>query len=109
MGDYSGDHRFGPLCVPGDSTPWGVRWREGEPEPWSGFADAISAMAGGCEQLYVFVHTPATAHPTTSGGRGSYHYWDVRDVGGRRCYVDRRREVGSYDEDIVTLHVAPAR
>ncbi len=106
-GYYSGDHRLGPMCVPGDSTPWGIRWTEADPEPWPGFAASVCGMAGTCEELYIFVHAPATARPTTSGGRGSYNYWPVRDVAGRRCYVEWRREVGCWDEEIITIHIAP--
>ncbi len=107
-GDFSGDHRLGPMCVPGDPTPWGIRWfPNDDPEPWPGFAAAIEKMAAQAEQLYVFVHAPATSRPTTSGGRGSYSYWPIRDVAGRRCYVSHRLEVGSYDYEIATIHVAP--
>lgn len=106
-GDYSGDHRLGPMCVPGDPTPWGIQWRPSDPEPWPGFSAAIKGMAVGADDLYVFVHAPATTHPTTSGGRGSYNYWPTCDLAGWRCYVERRRETGSWNEEIVTIHVAP--
>ena len=66
-GEYSSDHRLGPMCVPGDPTPWGIQWREDDPEPWPGFIAAIAAMAAGAEEVYVFVHAPATSCPTTSG------------------------------------------
>lgn len=106
-GEFSGDHRLGPMCVPGDETPWGVRWMPDDPEPWPGFAAAIEDMAAKADELYVFVHAPATAHPTTSGGRGSYSYWRRADIGNRHCYYERRQETGAWDEAIVTIHVAP--
>lgn len=98
---------MGPMCVPGDPTPWGTRWREGDPEPWGGFSEGVNEVAGECDELYVFVHSPATSRPTTSSGWGSYNYWPTRTVGARICYVEKRSETGSHDEEVVTLHIAP--
>lgn len=95
------------MCVPGDPTPWGTRWREGDPEPWPGFLGDILGLTGEHDELYVFVHSPASSHPTTSTGYGGYTYWNKRPVGGRSCYYECRRETGAYDEEVVTIHVAP--
>ena len=106
-GEYSGDHRNGPLCVPGDQTPWGIRWYlKEDPEPWEGFGGAIEALLGGepgTGDVAVFLHAPATARPTVSTGYGGYSYWRVVVLAGRKCYY----HVSYTDPDKWDVHVAP--
>lgn len=106
-GEYSGDHRHGPLCVPGDDTLWGKQWMPSDPEPWPGFSAVIDSISADADQVYVFVHQPATKRPTTSEGRGSYHYWSRCVIAGKKCYVEERWEEGSWGENIFTIHIAP--
>lgn len=98
--EHSGDHRNGPIAVPGPQTtgPWGIRWQAGDPEPWPGFAQAVSGYD--C----VFVHGLATDRPTTSAGRGEYSYWKdgvVADVA--VYYTDRVEDDATGSRSTITL------
>jgi len=98
----SGDHRNGPIAVPGEQeSPYGCRYLPGDPEPWPGFAGLLD------QNDYVFLHNTPTDVPTTSTGYGGYYYWKKTMIFGRECYVDIREEIGSYDEEIRTIHLAP--
>jgi len=100
--DRSGDHQNGPIAVPGPQTtgPWGIRWQVGDPEPWSGFAQAVSGYD--C----VFVHGLATDRPTTSSGRGEYSYWKDGVVADVAVYYTDRVEDDEHGDAVSTITMA---
>lgn len=110
--EFSGDHRHGPLAVPGpqECGPWGMRqFPLVDPDPWPGFGEWVISRATqeNVEDLYVFVHSRPSSPPTVSSGRGSYYYWPVAVVNGHHCYLTLNVETGSHDEKILTIHIAP--
>jgi hypothetical protein len=101
--EHSGDHRNGPLAVPGpqETGPWGMQWDRENPEPWAGFAEAVQSFD------YVFVHSPATSCPTSSCGRGSYVYWKKMVFAGVECYFTTSQEEDADGCYIRTIHLSP--